>query len=328
MCDIELFYELLEEKKKPKEALLCMSAAVHKVQGEVVNHSLTSQISCPRNICNVRCKQVLMAIEDSNRSEVDRKINIRLYNYPESMIALKNLKAASIGNVPYRFSCCFQYIQVNLAYLIRKVKSILSYFMIDKLVSLRGTVVKASTVKPLVVEMSFDCAKCKSSIKRIFPDGKFSPPAICTLHGCKSRTFVPIRSTAHAIDFQKIRYAGRKYACAHYFFFLHCSVISHILIEQKTSNFFTKSPFFFSISFFSSMFRLQELLKSESHEEGRVPRTVECELTEDLVDACIPGDVVTITGYVKVMNNYMDIGGGTMKKTNKSSAFMLCTRDC
>ncbi|XP_056172327.1 probable DNA helicase MCM8 isoform X2 [Syzygium oleosum] len=70
LCDVELFYELLEQKKKPKEALLCMSAAVHKV---------------------------LMAIEDNDRSEVDRKINIRLYNYPESMIALKNLKAAYIG---------------------------------------------------------------------------------------------------------------------------------------------------------------------------------------------------------------------------------------
>lgn len=34
--------------------------------------------------------------------------------------------------------------------------------------------------------------------------------------------------------------------------------------------------------------RVQELLKPEDHEEGRVPRTVECELTQDLVDACIP----------------------------------------
>lgn len=211
LCGTELFYELLEEKKRPKEALLCMSAAVHKV---------------------------LMAIEDSDRSEVDRKVNIRLYNYPESMIALKNLKAAYI----------------------------------DKLVSLRGTVVKVSTVKPLVVEMTFDCAKCKSSIKRIFPDGKFSPPAMCNLHGCKSKTFVPIRSTARAIDFQKIR--------------------------------------------------LQELLKSESHEEGRVPRTVECELTEDLVGACIPGDVVTVTGYVKVINNYMDIVGGKSKTKNQGFYYL------
>lgn len=59
--------------------------------------------------------------------------------------------------------------------------------------------------------------------------------------------------------------------------------------------------------------RLQELLKFEEHEEGRVPRTVECELTEDLVDLCIPGDVVTVTGIIRVINNYMDIGGGTIK---------------
>lgn len=56
--------------------------------------------------------------------------------------------------------------------------------------------------------------------------------------------------------------------------------------------------------------RVQELLKPEDHEEGRVPRTVECELTQDLVDACIPGDVVTVTGIIRGINNYMDIGGG------------------
>ena len=52
------------------------------------------------------------------------------------------------------------------------------------------------------------------------------------------------------------------------------------------------------------------MLKAEHHEEGRVPRPVECELVEDLVDLCIPGDVVTITGIPRVINNYMDIGGG------------------
>lgn len=35
-------------------------------------------------------------------------------------------------------------------------------------------------------------------------------------------------------------------------------------------------------------------------EGGRVPRTVEVELTEDLVDSCVPVDEVTITGVVKV----------------------------
>ncbi|KAI3822612.1 hypothetical protein L1987_10207 [Smallanthus sonchifolius] len=209
VCVIEEFYEDLE--RNPKEALFCMSAAVHKVL-----HS------------------------KSNDEELDdgAKVNIRLHNHPESMIALKNLKAAYI----------------------------------ERLVSVRGTVVKVSTVKPLVVQMSFACTKCGTSIARDFPDGKFSPPSVCVMHGCKSRSFNPIRSSARPIDFQKIR--------------------------------------------------IQELLKSEHHEEGRVPRTLECELIEDLVDLCIPGDVVTVTGIIRVINNYMDIGGGKSKGRNQGLYYL------
>lgn len=36
------------------------------------------------------------------------------------------------------------------------------------------------------------------------------------------------------------------------------------------------------------------------YENGRTPRTLECELTEDLVNSCIPGDDITITGIIKV----------------------------
>ncbi|XP_061965165.1 probable DNA helicase MCM8 isoform X2 [Populus nigra] len=182
--------------------------------------------------------KVFLSKCEDNFLDDGMKINIRLHNYPESMIALKNLKAAYI----------------------------------DKLVSVRGSVVKVSNVRPLVVQMNFNCAKCKYSISRIFPDGKFSPPTVCSLNGCKSRTFNPIRSSARAIDFQKIR--------------------------------------------------LQELLRSEDHEEGRVPRTVECELTEDLVDACIPGDVVTVTGIIKTFNSYLDTGGGKSKNKNQGFYYL------
>lgn len=41
----------------------------------------------------------------------------------------------------------------------------------------------------------------------------------------------------------------------------------------------------------------------EGTEAGRVPRTIEVELTEDNVDSCVPGDVVTICGQVKVACN-------------------------
>ncbi|KAF9595458.1 hypothetical protein IFM89_000376 [Coptis chinensis] len=208
-----------------------------------VNNFYASLDKEPKEALSIMCvaihKVMLMKSQENIQFLEDGKVNVRLHNCPDSMmIALKNLKAAYIG----------------------------------KLVCVRGTVVKVSTVKPLVIHMDFSCAKCGSLISRVFPDGKFSPPTTCIIQGCKSRTFCPIRNSARPIDFQKIR--------------------------------------------------IQELLRSENHEEGRVPRTVECELTEDLVDVCIPGDVVTVTGIIKVINNYMDVGGGKSKNKNQGLYYL------
>ena len=49
--------------------------------------------------------------------------------------------------------------------------------------------------------------------------------------------------------------------------------------------------------------RVQELAMDERRETGRVPRTIECELTADLVDSCVPGDLVTITAVVKATSS-------------------------
>uniref|UniRef100_A0A6I8PEL4 DNA helicase MCM8 n=1 Tax=Ornithorhynchus anatinus TaxID=9258 RepID=A0A6I8PEL4_ORNAN len=48
--------------------------------------------------------------------------------------------------------------------------------------------------------------------------------------------------------------------------------------------------------------KIQELMSDDQREAGRIPRTIECELVQDLVDSCVPGDTVTITGIVKVSN--------------------------
>ena len=44
---------------------------------------------------------------------------------------------------------------------------------------------------------------------------------------------------------------------------------------------------------------MQEIAGDGQREAGRIPRTIECELTADLVDSCVPGDMVTITAIVK-----------------------------
>ena len=57
-------------------------------------------------------------------------------------------------------------------------------------------------------------------------------------------------------------------------------------------------------------FRVQERPTLSEHEEGRVPRTVECEVRGEVVDSCLPGEVVTVCGFVKFINRDTDIGGG------------------
>ncbi|XP_003426698.1 DNA helicase MCM8 [Nasonia vitripennis] len=46
--------------------------------------------------------------------------------------------------------------------------------------------------------------------------------------------------------------------------------------------------------------RIQEHFGEENDDQGRVPRVMDVELFEDLVDTCMPGDDVTVTGIIKM----------------------------
>lgn len=49
-----------------------------------------------------------------------------------------------------------------------------------RLVTIRGTVVRMSHIRPLIVEMDFTCAKCGATQHAAFPDGRFAPPTRCS----------------------------------------------------------------------------------------------------------------------------------------------------
>ncbi|XP_075563094.1 DNA helicase MCM8 isoform X2 [Pelecanus crispus] len=65
--------------------------------------------------------------------------------------------------------------------------------------------------------------------------------------------------------------------------------------------------------------KVQELMSDDQREAGRIPRTIECELVQDLVDSCVPGDIVTITGIVKVSSTEE----GASKNKNDKCMFLL-----
>ena len=65
--------------------------------------------------------------------------------------------------------------------------------------------------------------------------------------------------------------------------------------------------------------KVQEMQDDKQAEAGRMPRSIECELQRDLVDACIPGDVVTLVGEVRVLNAELEAG-----RRGKQAAAAVC----
>lgn len=144
-----------------------------------------------------------------------------------------------------------------------------SYF--GKLVTIRGTVIRVSSIRPMCAWMEFQCPICLADQVVHQPEGKHTAPSRCCGAGCRQyKNFVPKRASKKTItvDLQNIR--------------------------------------------------LQEIVQDDG---GRVPRTIECELTEDLCDNCVPGDVIILTGVVKVVSS--EEGNSKQPKAKSKTMFIL-----
>ncbi|KAI8999507.1 MCM2/3/5 family-domain-containing protein [Gaertneriomyces semiglobifer] len=132
--------------------------------------------------------------------------------------------------------------------------------LMGNFVATRGTVVRVSSIRPIINRMNFLCNACGEGRSIVLNDGQYKVPTKCARPGCKSRNFTVDKGpeTSTSIDWQRIR--------------------------------------------------LQEKLADNQIDSGRIPRTLEVELTEDLVDTVVPGDVVVVSGIVKVLATEEDAG--------------------
>ncbi|XP_063973083.1 DNA helicase MCM8-like [Diachasmimorpha longicaudata] len=67
--------------------------------------------------------------------------------------------------------------------------------------------------------------------------------------------------------------------------------------------------------------KLQEHFDDKQDEKGKMPRVVEVELIDDLVDSCMPGDDITIVGIVKIRGT--DDGSERRKTTAEANALYI-----
>lgn len=102
------------------------------------------------------------------------KVMIRLYNYPSSFTIVSSIRADHV----------------------------------NRLITLRGTVSRASVVRPLVKSMHFVCGRCGCSKEVCFPGGRYTLPTSCGVDGCRSRTLAPNRSMVVCEDWQRIQVQG------------------------------------------------------------------------------------------------------------------------
>ncbi|KAJ1728241.1 hypothetical protein LPJ61_004140 [Coemansia biformis] len=126
--------------------------------------------------------------------------------------------------------------------------------LVGKLVTVRGTVVRTSPIKPLLVQAQFSCTRCGATQMVKIVEGKYEAPTKCATQGCKSHMFEIERgadTATRTVDWQQIR--------------------------------------------------IQEKINDDPRDPGRVPRSIDAELLNDLVDSVVPGDVVNCTGIVKVV---------------------------
>ncbi|KAJ2124753.1 hypothetical protein IW147_001534 [Coemansia sp. RSA 720] len=135
--------------------------------------------------------------------------------------------------------------------------------LVGKLVTVRGTVVRTSPIKPLLVQAQYACLRCGVTQVVKIIEGKHEAPSKCVTQGCKSRVFDIERaaeSGTRTVDWQQIR--------------------------------------------------IQEKINDDPRDPGRVPRSIDAELLDDLVDTVVPGDVVNCTGIVKVTQSDEGKGKG------------------
>lgn len=89
--------------------------------------------------------------------------------------------------------------------LLRVLVGILPNAAAGKLVTVTGTVVRATGTQPLITGMGFACGACGEEQAGHFVDGVYAPPGRCPTDGCRGKTFAPNRASATSVDWRSLK---------------------------------------------------------------------------------------------------------------------------
>lgn len=134
-----------------------------------------------------------------------------LYEQPFQTLALVGLAASlALGVDPRETGEC-QGLQVRFEHVepVAPMGSLKSG-LVGHFVTVKGTVARASAIRPLVLGADFECPKCGVCMPMKFADGIFQWPEACPTPRCKNKQFELRRETAATVDFQVGREGWRE----------------------------------------------------------------------------------------------------------------------
>ena len=135
---------------------------------------------------------------------------------------------------------------------------------LNKLVSVRGTIISIGELKQVLSYMEFICIDCKSIISEEFEDGRFSIPKKCSNSNCSSKHFNLIKTSGKGYLVQRIKIQELQYD-----------------LNENTI--------------------------------GKIPSTIEAEISDDLLNQFAVSDVVEISGIIKPEVYYSQINQNKSK---------------
>ena len=112
----------------------------------------------------------------------ERKVEVRFANY-EPVTPMKYLKSQCIGP-----AASTRPLELNLKIKAERAAVCPVFcplhdtcvFAAGKFVSVKGTVIRVSTIKPVLIEMKFLCTKCGFETLQRMTEGKFESPTCCS----------------------------------------------------------------------------------------------------------------------------------------------------
>lgn len=181
-------------------------------------------------------------------------------------------------------------------------------------VGLRGSVVRAANIAPLITELNFTCSRCSSEVISITVEGRFEYPSSCPKKCTLGRTNAPkkrvplffVVSSNFDIQFLETKYEFPVFVgtddivrCLNircifrYWHFANFSPSVSAVLRGRFARFTVNREKCRGIDW--QRIRLQEdFSELATGTQRRMPRTVDCDLKRSLVGSCVPGDVVTL----------------------------------